>query len=63
VLPSRLHAARLAAPDLRAGFACLVAALVAEGTSELRNVDRIQRGYADLLPKLRSLGAHISGVD
>ncbi len=57
--PTRLSGARLEVPDIRAGFAYLVAALVAEGTSELTNVHHLERGYADLIARLRSLGVQI----
>ena len=57
--PTQLTGARLAVPDIRAGFAYLVAALVAEGTSELTGVHHLERGYADLIPRLRSLGVQI----
>ena len=57
--PTQLSAARLAVPDIRAGFAYLVAALVAEGTSELTGVHHLERGYADLIPRLRSLGVQV----
>ncbi|HET7769558.1 MAG TPA: UDP-N-acetylglucosamine 1-carboxyvinyltransferase [Chloroflexota bacterium] len=57
--PTQLSAAHLTVPDIRAGFAYLVAALVAEGTSELTGVHHLERGYADLIPRLRSLGVQI----
>ena len=45
--PSKLHAADLVIPDLRAGFSHLIAALAAEGTSRVYGVDLINRGYED----------------
>ena len=57
--PSKLHAADLVIPDLRAGFAHLIAALAAEGTSRVYGVDLINRGYEDFEGKLAALGAHV----
>jgi UDP-N-acetylglucosamine 1-carboxyvinyltransferase len=56
--PSKLHAAELVIPDLRAGFSHLIAALAAEGTSRVYGVDLINRGYEDFEAKLTALGAH-----
>jgi UDP-N-acetylglucosamine 1-carboxyvinyltransferase len=56
--PSKLHAADLVIPDLRAGFSHLIAALAAEGTSRVYGVDLINRGYEDFEAKLAALGAH-----
>ncbi|HEX8345971.1 MAG TPA: UDP-N-acetylglucosamine 1-carboxyvinyltransferase, partial [Actinoplanes sp.] len=57
--PSKLHAADLVIPDLRAGFSHLIAALAAEGTSRVYGVDLIDRGYEDFEGKLAALGAHV----
>jgi UDP-N-acetylglucosamine 1-carboxyvinyltransferase len=57
--PSKLHAADLVIPDLRAGFSHLIAALAAEGTSRVYGVDLINRGYEDFEVKLAALGAHV----
>ncbi len=57
--PSKLHAADLVIPDLRAGFSHLIAALAAEGTSRVFGVDLISRGYEDFEGKLAALGAHV----
>ena len=46
--PSRLHGERVASPDIRAGMAILIAALSAEGTSEIGNIHRIDRGYEQI---------------
>src|SRR5207248_11190398 len=43
--PSRLHGERVDSPDIRAGMAMLIAALCAEGTTEIGNVRQIDRGY------------------
>jgi UDP-N-acetylglucosamine 1-carboxyvinyltransferase len=60
--PSRLHGARLDSPDIRAGMAMLIAALAAEGTSEIGNIAQIDRGYERIDLRLRELGAQIERV-
>jgi len=55
----RLHGARVASPDIRAGMAMLIAALCAEGESEIQNVDQIDRGFTRIDERLRQLGAQI----
>lgn len=55
----RLHAANVAATDLRGGAAMVLAALNAEGTSSISNIAHIQRGYESFVQKLSSLGAQI----
>lgn len=55
-----LHGAVLRAPDLRGGAALLVAALAARGESVIHNTAVVKRGYADIVGKLRALGAHIA---
>lgn len=54
-----LHGARMEAPDLRGGAALVVAALGAQGESEITGLHHIDRGYADLVPSLAGLGAKI----
>ncbi len=58
----RLHGASLVAGDLRGGAALVLAALGAEGTSEVLDLSHVDRGYADLQGKLKSLGARIRRV-
>lgn len=58
--PTKLHAAELDIPDLRAGFSYLIAALAAEGASTVHGVDVIYRGYPNFRDKLEALGATIS---
>lgn len=60
--PSRLRAAEVTVPDLRAGFTYLIAAIMAEGQSRIHGIDHITRGYEDLEASLRSLGARIQAV-
>jgi UDP-N-acetylglucosamine 1-carboxyvinyltransferase len=60
--PSRLHGERVESPDIRAGMAMLIAALCADGTSEIGNVVQIDRGYERIDERLRALGARIERV-
>lgn len=62
--PCKLHGEmeRISSPDIRAGMALLLAALCAEGTTVIRNVAQIDRGYENVDGKLRSLGAKIERV-
>ena len=60
--PSRLHGERLESPDIRAGMAMLIAALCADGTSEIGNINQIDRGYERIDLRLRDLGAKIERV-
>ena len=60
--PSRLHGERVESPDIRAGMAMLIAALCADGTSEIGNVVQIDRGYERIDERLRALGAQIERV-
>jgi UDP-N-acetylglucosamine 1-carboxyvinyltransferase len=57
--PSRLHGERVESPDIRAGMAMLIAALCADGSSEIGNVVQIDRGYERIDERLRTLGARI----
>lgn len=58
--PQKLLASQLSSPDVRAGMALVMAALVAKGTSEIRNIYQIQRGYMNVAEKLKKLGAAIT---
>lgn len=57
--PSKLRAAELRSPDIRAGMALLAAALCANGRSVINNIEQIDRGYEALDERLRGLGAKI----
>jgi UDP-N-acetylglucosamine 1-carboxyvinyltransferase len=57
--PTRLRGERVESPDIRAGMAMLIAALCAEGVSEIGNVIQIDRGYERIDERLRGLGARI----
>ena len=54
-----LKAARMSSPDIRAGIALLIAALSADGTSEISNIAQIDRGYENIEGRLNALGAKI----
>ncbi len=57
--PAALHGQLLVSPDIRAGMALLIAALIARGESEIRNVEQIDRGYQHIEHKLQALGARM----
>ena len=59
----KLYGANVAAHDLRAGAALVIAGLVAEGTTNVGNIHFVERGYENLIGKLTALGAQISRVD
>lgn len=58
--PTQLYSEKLESPDIRAGMSLLLAALAAKGTSKIRNVVQIERGYERVDEKLRLLGAKIT---
>ncbi len=60
--PAKLEGTTLASPDIRAGMALLIAALCADGTSEIQNIHQIDRGYAQIDDRLNALGADIQRV-
>ena len=58
-----LRAANMTSPDIRAGVALLIAAMSAEGTSTIQNIEQIDRGYRDIDGRLNALGANIIRLD
>lgn len=58
-----LHGASVSATDLRAGAALIIAGIVADGTTEIHNLEHIDRGYEDIEGKFIALGANLSKVD
>jgi UDP-N-acetylglucosamine 1-carboxyvinyltransferase len=60
--PTQLYSEKLESPDIRAGMALLLAALAAKGTSKIRNIRQIERGYEKVDEKLFQLGAKIQRV-
>ncbi len=57
--PTRLQGETLVSPDIRAGMALVIAALTADGTSIIQNINQIDRGYERIDERLRDLGAQI----
>lgn len=57
--PAKLKAADVKLLDIRAGLACIIAALVAEGTSVMTGFEHLERGYEDLYGKLKAVGADV----
>ena len=58
----QLRGSRMSSPDIRAGIALLIAAMSAEGTSLISNIEQIDRGYENIEDRLNALGAHIERV-
>lgn len=61
--PSQLYATHMSSPDVRAGMALLMAALIGLGKSEINNIYQIERGYQQIDNKLEGLGAAIKRVE
>ena len=61
--PAKLYGQRVESPDIRAGWALLIASLCAEGTSTIGNIVQIVRGYERIEERLRALGAQIERVE
>ena len=61
--PCKLYGQTVSSPDIRAGMALLLAALVAEGTTTIHNAQQIDRGYERIDERLRALGANIQRVE
>ncbi|MFI3267035.1 MAG: UDP-N-acetylglucosamine 1-carboxyvinyltransferase, partial [Rikenellaceae bacterium] len=59
----KLRATTMSSPDIRAGVALLIAAMSAEGTSVIQNVDQIDRGYQNIDQRLNALGAQIKRIE
>lgn len=55
----RLRGGKMSSPDIRAGIALLIAAMSANGTSRIENIQQIDRGYEDIEARLNALGAKI----
>ncbi len=61
--PSNLKAALLTSHDLRCGFACIIIGCIAEGVTDIKDIEYILRGYEDLIYKLNSIGLKIEYID
>ncbi len=59
----KLRGISMTSPDIRAGVSLLIAALSAQGTSIIHNIEQIERGYQDIDTRLRALGADIKRID
>lgn len=57
-----LRASRMSSPDIRAGIALLIAAMSANGTSTISNIEQIDRGYEHIEDRLNALGAKIERI-
>jgi len=60
---SSLRATTMTSPDIRAGVSLLIAAMSANGTSTIHNIEQIDRGYENIDERLRAIGAKITRVD
>lgn len=60
--PTKLYGKKLTSPDLRAGIAMIIAALIADGQTEIDNIYQIERGYENIDGRLRALGADIKKI-
>lgn len=58
----KLRGIQMTSPDIRAGVSLLIAALSAQGTSTIYNIEQIERGYQDIDIRLRALGANIKRI-
>jgi UDP-N-acetylglucosamine 1-carboxyvinyltransferase len=58
----KLRGISMTSPDIRAGVSLLIAALSAQGTSTIYNIEQIERGYQDIDIRLRALGANIKRI-
>jgi UDP-N-acetylglucosamine 1-carboxyvinyltransferase len=59
----KLRASRMSSPDIRAGIALLIAAMSANGTSIISNIEQIDRGYENIEARLNALGAKIERIN
>lgn len=60
--PTKLHGKKIHSPDIRAGMALIIAALIAKGESVVDNIYQIDRGYEKIDERLRTLGANIKRI-
>jgi UDP-N-acetylglucosamine 1-carboxyvinyltransferase len=60
---SHLYGSTVSSPDIRAGMALLIAAMIADGRSVIHNAQQIDRGYEHIDTRLKALGAVIERVD
>ena len=60
--PQKLYGAKVDARDVRTGAALVIAGLIAKGKTEIKNIEHIERGYENLVERLKSSGASINYV-
>ncbi len=60
--PTKLSGTKVTATDLRCGAALVIAGLIAKGTTEIDEIYHIERGYENIVGKLRELGAHVEKI-
>ncbi len=60
---SPLKPTTMVSPDIRAGISLLIAALSANGESTIHNIEQIDRGYENIVPRLQALGAQITRIN
>jgi len=61
--PTKLYGKKLVSPDLRAGMALVLAAMVAQGTSSIENIYQINRGYENIVARLQQICANIKQIN
>ena len=61
--PTQLYGKRVTSPDLRAGIALVLAALISQGTTTIENIYQINRGYENIVSRLQALGADIKQIN
>jgi len=60
--PTKLRAKEVESPDIRAGITLVIAALIAKGATKIDNIYQIERGYENIVERLRSIGADITKI-
>jgi UDP-N-acetylglucosamine 1-carboxyvinyltransferase len=60
---TKLRGITMSSPDIRAGVSMLIAALAAQGTSTINNIEQIDRGYQFIDKRLQAIGADITRID
>lgn len=61
--PSKLYGKKLTSPDIRAGIGLIIAAMIAKGKTEIDNIYQIDRGYENIVGRLKKLGANIKRIN
>jgi UDP-N-acetylglucosamine 1-carboxyvinyltransferase len=61
--PRKLKSRKMESPDIRAGLAFLLAAAIADGTSEISNIHHIDRGYENIAERLKAIGMNIDRIN